>query len=153
MVEEVTAIPVRFELLINGKLPAATLPEPQASGAIAVGAVPVIDDTTIPELSASVLTFSVKSLESKPKAVRKFLEAWEMAAKELNANPDRYRDLLIEVGRVPESVQGTFQMPPYPEASVPTPEQIADTVAWSIQHGIITKEIPYSQLVDGSFLP
>jgi NitT/TauT family transport system substrate-binding protein len=146
-------IPVRYELLINGQLPAATLPEPQGSGAVAAGAIPVVDDTTIPELSASVLTFSTKALDDNARGVRKFLEAWEMAVKELNSNPDNYRDVLIEIGRVPESIQGTFQMPPYPEAGVPSREQIADTVAWSIEKGIITQEIPYERLVDDSFLP
>ena len=48
-VQEVSAIPVRFELLINGEIPAATLPDPLASGAVAAGAVMVVDDTSVPD--------------------------------------------------------------------------------------------------------
>lgn len=151
--EEVSAIPVRFELLINGEIPAATLPDPLASGAMAAGAVLAVDDSAVPDLSQSILAFSIKALEAKPEAVRKFLEAWEMAVEELNENPDDYRDLLIEKGRVPESIQGTFQMPPFPGASVPTPEQLSDVVQWSLGKGLISQDVPYDQMVDDSYLP
>jgi len=151
--QEVSAIPVRFELLVNGEIPAATLPDPLASGAIAAGAIPVVDDTAIPDLSQSILAFRVETLENNPEAVRRFLQAWEMAVAELNANPDRYNDLLIEKGRVPKSVQGTFQMPPFPEAGVPTPEQLADVVQWALDKGLIQQDIPYERMVDDGYLP
>jgi NitT/TauT family transport system substrate-binding protein len=151
--QEVSAISVRFELLVNGEIPAATLPDPLASGALAVGAVLVVDDTTVPELSQSILTFGTDVLKTRPDAVRRFLEAWELAVQELNDNPDNYRELLIEKGRVPESIQGTFQMPPFPEASVPTPEQLSDVVEWSLAKGLIGKDVPYEQMVDDGYLP
>lgn len=152
-VSEVSAIPVRFELLMNGEIPAATLPDPLTSGAIAAGAVLVVDDTSVPELSQSILAFSTGIVEDQPDAVRRFLEAWEMAVEELNAKPDDYRDLLIEKGRVPESIQGTFQMPPFPKASVPTEEQLADVVEWALDKGLVTNDVPYERMVDDSYLP
>lgn len=151
--QEVSAIPVRFELLINGQIPAATLPDPLASGAIAAGAVLVVDDSSVPELSQSILVFSTDTLETKPDAVRRFLQAWEMAVKELNSNPGAYQALLIEKGRVPESIQGTFQMPPFPEAGVPTPEQLGDVLQWAIDKGIVKNDVPYEWMVDASYLP
>lgn len=151
--QEVSAIPVRFELLINGEIPAATLPDPLASGAVAAGAILIVDDTSVPNLSQSILAFSTKSLAAKPGAVRAFLLAWEKAVKELNTNPDEYHGLLIEKGRVPESIQGTFQMPSFPEASVPTPEQLADVVQWALAKELIENEIPYERMVDDSYLP
>lgn len=151
--QEVSAIPVRFELLINGEIPAATLPDPLASGAIAAGATLIVDDTSVPELSQSVLAFSTESLEGNPDAVRKFLQAWEMAVAEINDNPETYMALLIEKGRVPESIQGSYQMPPFPEASVPTAEQLADVVGWALDRGMIKEDIPYARMVDDSYLP
>ena len=151
--QEVSAIPVRFELLINGEIPAANLPDPLASGAVAAGAVPVIDDTSVPEYSQSILAFGTETLEAWPETVRKLLLGWEKAVEELNSNPTKYNDLLIEIGRVPESVQGTFKMPPFPEASVPTPAQLADVVRWSMEKGLIEAEIPYERMVDDSYLP
>jgi NitT/TauT family transport system substrate-binding protein len=151
--QEVSAIPVRFELLINGEIPAANLPDPLASGAVAAGAMLVVDDTSVPEYSQTILAFGIEMLEARPDAVRKFLQGWEMAVEELNSNPEKYNSLLIEKGRVPESVQGTFQMPPFPEASVPSPEQLADVVRWSIDKGLIEADIPYERMVDDSYLP
>jgi NitT/TauT family transport system substrate-binding protein len=151
--QEVSAIPVRFELLINGQIPAATLPDPLASGAIAAGARVVVDDASVEQLSQSILVFSSQALQTKPQAVRAFLRAWEMAVDELNSKPDAYRDLLIEQGRVPESIQGTFQMPPFPKASVPTPDQMADVVKWALDKGLVQNDVPYERMVDASFLP
>jgi len=151
--QEVGAIPVRFELLVNGEIPAATLPDPLASGAMAAGARVVVDDTSVPELSQSILIFSTRTLENQPDAVRRFLVAWETAVKELNQNPNEYNELLIDKGRVPESIQGTFRMPPFPEAGVPTPEQLADVVQWCIENGLIAEDIPYERMVDDSYLP
>jgi NitT/TauT family transport system substrate-binding protein len=151
--QEVSAIPVRFELLMNGEIPAANLPDPLASGAVAAGALRVVDDTSVPEFSQSILAFGTETLKAQPEAVRKLLLGWERAVEELNGNPEKYNDLLIEKGRVPESIQGTFKMPPFPEASVPTPEQLADVVRWSIEKGLVEEDIPYERMVDDSYLP
>jgi NitT/TauT family transport system substrate-binding protein len=76
-----------------------------------------------------------------------------MAVNELNANPEQYYDLLIDKGRVPESIQGTFQMPRFPEASVPTPEQLADVVSWALDKGLVKQDVTYERMVDASYLP
>ena len=152
-VQEVTAIPVRFELLINGEIEAATLPDPLGSGAMAAGAVLLMDDTAISDLSLSIVAFSVESLQARPEAVRRFLRAWSMAVDEMNSNPEAYDSLLVEVGRVPESIQGSFQMPPFPEDLVPDPEQVADAVQWALGAGLIENDVPYDEIVDDSFLP
>ena len=97
-----------------GEIEAATLPDPLGSGAMAAGAVLLMDDTAISDLSLSIVAFSVESLQARPEAVRRFLRAWSMAVDEMNSNPEAYDSLLVEVGRVPESIQGSFQMPEEP---------------------------------------
>jgi NitT/TauT family transport system substrate-binding protein len=150
---EVSAIPVRFEQLIKGNIQAATLPDPLAQGAIAAGARPVVDDSNYPQLSQSVLTFSDETLRSKPNTVKKFLVAWEKAVMELNAHPERYQDLLIEQGRVPQSIQGSYRMPPFPERGVPAADEVADVIRWMRDKGLIGRDIPYGEMVDPSYLP
>jgi NitT/TauT family transport system substrate-binding protein len=150
---EVSAIPVRFEQLIKGNIQAATLPDPLAQGAIAAGARPVVDDSKYPQLSQSVLSFNTEVLASKPTTVRKFLVAWEKAIKELNAHPEKYQDLLIEQGRVPQSIQGSYRMPPFPERGVPAVDEVADVIRWMRDKGLISKDIPYGEMVDSSYLP
>ncbi len=150
---EVTAIPVRFEQLMNGNLKAATLPDPLGQGAQAGGARLIADDSAFPQYSQSYLSFRVETLRDKPGTVRKFLVAWEEAVKELNAHPSKYQDVLIQKGNVPQSIQGTFKMPPFPAKSLPTPAEMADVVQWMRAKGLIARDIPYSDMVDSSYLP
>jgi NitT/TauT family transport system substrate-binding protein len=150
---EVSAIPVRFEQLIKGNIQAATLPDPLAQGAVAAGARAVVDDSKYPQFSQSVLSFSTEALASKPNTVKKFLVAWEKAVKELNAHPEKYQDLLIEQGRVPQSIQGSYRMPPFPERGVPTADEVSDVIRWMRDKGLIGREIPYGEMVDPSYLP
>lgn len=150
---EVSAIPVRFEQLMNGNIQAATLPDPLASAAMAAGAKLIADDSQYPEVAQSVLTFSTDALTAKPGTVRKFLAAWNKAVAELNANPEKYGNLLIEQARVPEAVRESYQMPPFPEAGVPTEAEVADIVQWMQEKGLLKRAIPYQELVDPSFLP
>jgi NitT/TauT family transport system substrate-binding protein len=138
---------------MNGNIQAATLPDPLASGAIAAGAKLVADDSKYPQVSQSVLTFTTQALSSKPNTVRKFLTAWDKAVKELNANPEKYRDLMIKEGRVPESVKDTYQMPPFPEAGVPAEAEVADVLAWMREKGLLSRDLSYQDVVDASFLP
>jgi NitT/TauT family transport system substrate-binding protein len=152
VVQEITAIPVRFEQLMAGQVQAATLPDPLAQGAVATGANLIVDDSQFTQYSQSVLVFGMDSIEAKPATLTKFLRAWYKAAADLNQRPEDYRDLLIEKGRVPESIQGTFAMPPFPEKEITSPEQWADVVDWLIDKGLIDREIPYDQAVDDDLL-
>jgi NitT/TauT family transport system substrate-binding protein len=151
--EEVNAIPVRFEQLLNGNLKAATLPDPLAQGAIAAGAKLVADDTKRPELSQSVLAFRTEALNNKPNTVKKFLVAWEKAVKELNAHPEKYQSLMIEQGRVPKSIENSYKMPPFPEKGVPSESEVADVLAWMKAKGLVARDVPYQDMVDKTYLP
>ncbi|HEX9117896.1 MAG TPA: ABC transporter substrate-binding protein, partial [Anaerolineae bacterium] len=107
--EEVTAIPVRYEQLINGNLKAATLPDPLGQGAQAAGAHLIVDDSQYPQYSHSVLSFRAEVLKDRPNTVKKFLVAWEKAVNEMNAHPEKYQNLLIDKGRVPQALQGVYK--------------------------------------------
>jgi NitT/TauT family transport system substrate-binding protein len=150
---EVGQIPVRFEQLMNGNIQAAALPDPLAQGAIAGGAKLVVDDSKYANFSQSVLTFTADTLKNKPNTVKKFLVAWEKAVNELNAHPDKYRGVLIEQGRVPQSIQDSYEMPPFPGRGVPSEDEVKDVVAWLKAKGLVNRDIPYADMVDASFLP
>jgi NitT/TauT family transport system substrate-binding protein len=144
---EVSAIPVRFEQLMAGQIQAATLPDPLAQGAEAAGATRVVDDSQYAQYSQSVLSFSTVAIESKPNTIKKFLKAWNRAVQDLNSNPDQFSDLLIEKGRVPESIQGSYQMPPFPEGEVPSQAEWQDVVDWLLEKGLIDHPISYQNSV------
>lgn len=150
---EVGAITVRFEQLMNGNIQAAVLPDPLAQGAIAAGAKVVVEDSKYANFSQSVLVFTADTLKAKPETIKKFIVAWEKAVEELNANPEKYRSVLIEQGRVPASIQDSYQMPPFPERGVPSEAEVADVAAWLKAKGLVTRDLSYTDIVDKSFLP
>jgi NitT/TauT family transport system substrate-binding protein len=151
-IQEISAIPVRFEQLMADQIQAATLPDPLAQGAVAAGANLVVDDSQFTDYAQSVLVFGVDAIKNKPETIAKFLKAWDRAAAELNTNPEAYRELLIEQGRVPESIQGSYSMPPFPRLEITSEAQWADVVDWLMEKGLIDEPIAYGDAIDDSFL-
>ncbi len=143
----------RTALLESGELKAAVMPDPLASLLMQKGAVSVIDDTTLPEVSNSVYSFSVATLEGYPKEVKAFLAAVEKAVNELNSNKEAYSDLMVEQKLVPEAAVGKYTIPDFPTASVPSQAQFADALAWAQSKGLVQTELKYDENVDPSFLP
>ena len=142
---EVSAIPVRYEQLMAGQVQAATLPDPLASGAMAGGAHLVVDDTRHSQYSQTVLAFSRGSVEGKLEAIRRFLRAWDKAVDDLNDRPDDFANLLIEKGRVPDNVRGTFRMPPFPRASSPSSTEWGDVIRWMMEKRLLDRPLPYDE--------
>lgn len=145
-------IALRVSSLVQGSIAAATLPEPMASLAIKQGAKPLMDDSRITG-GQSVLTFSLDAINKRPNTLKRFLVAYEDGVKALNANPTKYNDLLVDKGRVPAEVKDSFLMPPFPLASVPAAGEVESVTAWMVSKGLLPRNIGYTLIVDGSFLP
>ncbi len=153
--ESVPSIPNRFGLMMEGQLGGAILPDPLAQAALEAGAVLVLDDTAFvdEQLSQSVLSFSNRVLEDRPEAVRAFLRAWNRAVEALNDDPDSFRELWLANTSVPESVQDTYVIPPFPLNEI-TSEAVWDDVNdWLVGRGIIETPAAYADSVDASYLP
>lgn len=116
----VPAVPTRLQLVQQNQVAAATLPDPFASLAILGGARVLVDDTKYPEYSLSVITFRNDVLTKRASDVKKFLAAYDQALADIRATPDKFRNVLIERGRVPDQLKDKYQFPPFPTPSVPT---------------------------------
>jgi cytochrome c2 len=147
-------IAVRYQLLMEGTMKVACLPDPLAQAAIAGGAILIADDSALvdTEFSQSVLTFSTKTIQDKPEAVSAFIVAWMQAAADINADPEAYRELWLEKTNVPDSVKDTYQLPPFPTYAITQPLAWDDTMAWLVEQGIVDKAPAYEDSVNGSFL-
>jgi len=152
VVEEVSAIPVRFEMLMEGQLKAALLPEPLGSAALATGGTLIVDDTRFPQYSQSVLAFTTHSLGEQPNTSKAFLRAWNKAVADINKDPNAYRDVLIEKTNVPPMIQGTYDVPKYPAAEITTAAEWDDVVNWMQEKRLVDGPISYESSVDKSFL-
>lgn len=148
----VPKIPDRMSLLLSGQLKAATLPEPFATIAIQQGAAAVVDDTQNPGLGNSVVSFRKEYIDAHPRAVQNFLAAINQAGEAINADPEKYRNLLGKYKVVPENILATFPIPQFPGDSLPTAQQFEDVVAFAQEHKLIAAPVKYSDSVNGSFL-
>lgn len=151
--ESVPAIPERYQLLMQGRLKAATLPDPQGKSALESGALPVVDDSAYPRYSVSVLSFSAEVLERKGDVIRHFLKGWDRAAAEIDADPEAHRPLLLKKIRVPENIQRTYSIPPFPRKRVPEKAQWEDVMAWMVEKHLLNSPLPYEGSVTEAFLP
>lgn len=149
----VPSIGDRLALLGSGELDAGMLPEPPTSLAIQNGAAVVIDDTTYPEVSFSVIAFRKAVIDQEPEAIRGFLAAIEEAVNRINTNPDQYSNLLVEKELVPPPLVGSFQVPTYPTGAVPTEGQWQDALLWTIEKGLNEAEVSYQDSVTDAYLP
>jgi NitT/TauT family transport system substrate-binding protein len=149
----VPRIPDRLALLNSSELPAANLPEPLASLAIQNGARVIIDDSSHPEFGHSVISFRKEFIEDNPDAISRFLLALEKAVVDINNDKEQFSDVLVERNLVPEPIIGTYSVPNFPEASVPSISQWEDVLTWAKNEGYVEVDLNYSNTVDDSYLP
>ncbi len=156
--EEIATIAVpkiddRMNLLGSGALQAAVLPEPLSTLAETNGARVVLDDSRLPDISYSVITFRKEILDTNPKTIKGFLAAIEDAVGMINTSPEKYEDLMVERKVVPPSLKGLFRVPPFVTAGVPSEAQWNDMILWAVEKGLLDTEVSYSESVNPSFLP
>jgi NitT/TauT family transport system substrate-binding protein len=143
----------RMQLLASGELEAAMMPDPLSNLAIQQGAVVVTDDTLHPEYAYSTYAFRQPVIEQYPAAIRSFLAAIDEAIALINNDPTAWDTLLTEQGLVPASLIGSYEIPAFPPASVPTQEQWGDALAWALATGLISTDVTYADSVTDDYLP
>jgi NitT/TauT family transport system substrate-binding protein len=148
------SIPVRYQLLMDGQLKVACLPDPLAQAALAGGAILITDDSALIDTgySQSVLSFRAQFIKDHPDEVQAFLDAWMKAAADINAHPEAYRDLWLEKTNVPDSVKDTYVLPPFPTYAITTESEWDDVVAWLTEQGIVETVASYQDSVNPTFL-
>ncbi len=151
--KSIPVIPERYQLLLQGQVKAATLPDPLAKSALEAGAGVVIDDSAHPQYSVSVLSFSIQALENKADTVRRFIKAWNQAAQDINADPEAHRRLLLQKIRVPKNIQQIYRIPPFPVREVPSVEQWADVMKWMLSKKLLKAPLPYKESITTQYLP
>jgi NitT/TauT family transport system substrate-binding protein len=145
---QVPKVPVRFELLMSGKLDAAALPEPFLSLAQLQGAKVIADDTTGANISQTVLIFSQKYLDDPAgsAATVKLLSVWDEAVAEVNKDPNSFRALLVDKARLPQPLATTYAVNTYPTAQLPSQPEIDAVLTWMKGKGLLKAAVTYADL-------
>lgn len=150
--QEVDKMPVRFQLLMSGQLKAASLPEPFVSLAVLQGAkiVPGGDDTKAKEnISQSVLCVNREyaGTDEGAATVSALLWAWDKAIGDINANPDSFRQTLVDKARLPQPLAASYQVSTYPKAAPPTTEQVQAVLDWMKGKGYLKSDVTPKDLL------
>ncbi|MCL4459520.1 MAG: MetQ/NlpA family ABC transporter substrate-binding protein [Chloroflexi bacterium] len=148
---EVSKIPLRLEMLINKQVAAAALPEPFTTLARQQGARVILDDGES-QIGQSVLTFRQEVLKKRPDVVKRLIQAQQEAVRQVNADPEKYRELLVEKAKVPPAVKTIYQIPRFPLASVPTRSEIARATDWMVEKGLLSRSLAYEDMVNDKLL-
>jgi NitT/TauT family transport system substrate-binding protein len=149
----VPKIPDRMALLASGELQAGVMPDPLASLVVSQGGVVVTDDSSHPEYGFSVISFRKEVIDANPETIRGFLAAIEEATALLNADPEKYKNVLSEQKLVPPPLLETYHAPVFPAAGVPTAAEWNDALDWLKEKGILMDDVSYESSVNASFLP
>lgn len=145
-------IPTRLEMLQNGKIAAATLPEPMATIAVKNGA-RVINSSDKMGINPGVMLFTGTAVKSKEKEIQAVYRAYNKAIDYLAKEPmENYMDLLIEKGGFPNSVKGALVLPQYKKPAAPKEKDVEDVVKWLMDRQLIQKGYSYKELVDDRFV-
>jgi NitT/TauT family transport system substrate-binding protein len=148
----VPVLPERLQLLLSGQLPAVMLPDPLGASAIKGGAVEIVNDTSLKNVSASVITFTDDALVNKKDTVKKFMIAWDKACADINSDPASFQELMLKKIRVPKNVQKDFRVPPMPRKTLPTQAQWDDVMDWMLEKNLLDQPLVYESSVTSEFL-
>lgn len=140
-------IPTRLEMLQNGKLSAATLPEPMASVAISSGCHLLFRSEDI-GVNPGVMVFKEDALTDKADAIKRMYEAYNRAVEYLNTAPrEEYIDMVVKKCGFPPAAKEALKLPKYRKAELPKENDVASSIKWLKKKSLLDMDYSYDDLV------
>ena len=140
-------IPTRLEMLQNGKLAAATLPEPMASIAVSNGCTYVTGSDEL-GINPGVIMFTAKTVDNKTAEIAAMYRAYNKAVDYLNnTSRDEYIDLVVEKGGFPPAAKEALKLPEYHKAALPKESDVTDCIKWLNNKGLVKEHFSYQDVV------
>lgn len=140
-------IPTRLEMLQNGKLAAATLPEPMASIAVSNGCTYVTGSDEL-GINPGVIMFTAKTVDNKTAEIAAMYRAYNKAVDYLNnTSRDEYIDLVVEKGGFPPVAKEALKLPEYHKAALPKESDVTDCIKWLNNKGLVKEHFSYQDIV------
>jgi len=149
---DVARIPIRLELLIQGKLEGASLPLPFDELAVAEGCL-ILADSVSAGLDPDLFMFYAADLDSRKDAYQALWRAVDAARGRIASNPDKYRYLLSERLGFSEDQAWTVSFPLFPRYAPTSAAEIERASVWMLKSGLITKAASYQEIVAQGILP
>lgn len=140
-------IPTRLEMLQNGKLDAAVLPEPMGSIAVKNGC-HMVNSSEAMQINPGVMVFTGDSLQNKAEEIKAVYRAYNKAVDYLNNTPQsEYMDLVIEKAGLPPATKDALTMPKYHKATLPSKDAWEKSIQWLNQKDLVKETYSYDEMV------
>ena len=138
---EVAQIPIRLQMLNVGRLETALFYEPLLTLIEQKGGRVVWDDR---KLVKPLSMISVRAPYQTPHFVGAFRRALSEAAKRLDADPEKYRSLLVKKGLIPKGLEKTYRFPKFGGFEtadglppLPSDADVKEAADWLLKKGLI----------------
>ena len=139
-------VPVRMEMLRNGKIPLACLTDAMAWSLLSQD-FPILRDQAGSGLEPAVLAFDAEYSESHPDVIADFQEGWNRAVAEINNQPEAFRSLLLEQIRLPDDPDAPYPVPEFRPVTLPSEESVQIVAEWYEKKYGLEKPVRYDELV------
>lgn len=147
----INEMPVRLQMLLEGQLDMAVLPEPLASNAQFKGLEKRVygepDDFT-----PNAIVFTDEFIENNPNTVAHFHEAYNKAVLDIQVNPEEAKDILISKLELNPEIKELIVLPTYHETRVPTEAYLKEVEDWTeaLQGNVL--DLNYNDVVTTQFV-
>ncbi|HHU62599.1 MAG TPA: ABC transporter substrate-binding protein [Clostridiales bacterium] len=143
-------IPARLEMIKEGKVDMASIPEPMASMGELNGLEKRVfenKDHFMPE----AMVFTARALKEKEQAIKLFHQAFDRAVDDIKRDDTLARDILIDKLQLDPRIRDMMVLPVYHHTRVPDEAYINKIVQWieKVQGTDITVE--YEDMTEGKF--
>ncbi|MEM1584552.1 MAG: ABC transporter substrate-binding protein [Nitrososphaerota archaeon] len=142
---DVPPIPVRFQMLIEGKVEGTVLPDPWGTLAIAKGAKLIADDKILKTPITMTVIIARSDVASHSVAL-KLRSILNEALRLYKANPEKYREVIEKEIFIPEELKGKW-LPKWRGNIVDYPKNNFELVnSWLLEKNLISKPLSYEAI-------
>jgi len=157
--EVIPALSTRLQMLTEGNIDAAALPWTLLRLAEQQGATVLLDREQADGITSTVLVFSQTFIDGTPAtgddvtpadssaAIAELLVQWDAAVELINANPDNYRELLIESANLPEPLRDTYPVVQYYPTQLPNEEHWNAVLDWMRANDYLDSDLTYNDMI------
>lgn len=137
----VPPMPARMEMLGNGQVDGALLPNPFSDAAILAGGKEIATVNSQGQY-ISVIAFSEKALKAKAIPIEQFFKAYDESVDYINTTPiGEYEETIISFVGYPETMRGNIQLPEFRRSKLPPVSDVEEVFQWAKDKGLLTKDI------------
>ena len=146
----IPAIPARLEMVKSGQLEMAVIPEPLASTGELAGLEKRVYKNEY-EYMPEAMIFTEKALAEKDDQIAAFHRAYNKAVKDIQADENEAREILVKSLGLPEAVKDLISLPEYHLSRIPSEKYLNHVIEWIEKTDGSDIDINYNEVVEGKY--